>query len=139
MNIPDEFKHASFNSEYGSYDSNTSIWTIGNLNAGETSTAEFKAIATKEGIHEISASVESNEFDIDNSTTKHSVNIKVDPTNNPQPQPKPQPQPPKPQPQHVNGKVAMKKTGIPIVIVIIIIIIIIISLLAYTGIRRKRY
>ncbi|KZX15426.1 DUF11 domain-containing protein [Methanobrevibacter filiformis] len=127
LNIPDEFKHASFNSEYGSYDPSTGIWTIGNLNAGETSTAEFKAIATKEGIHEISASVESNEFDIDNSTTKHSVNIKVDPTDNPQSLS------PQPNPQYVNGKVAMKKTGIPILMVIIII-----SLFTYASVWRKR-
>ncbi|KZX13180.1 DUF11 domain-containing protein [Methanobrevibacter filiformis] len=111
LNLPDEFKYASFNSDYGSYDQNTGIWTIGNLNAGKTIAADFKAITTKKGTYKISASVESNEFDIDNITTKHSVNIKVDPSNSSQPH----------EPQHVNGKVTMKKTRIPFIIMILII------------------
>lgn len=105
----------------GSYDPNTGIWYIGDLNPDEEAVMTFNGKFTKKGDLSISMLVYGDNFN--NSTSVANALVKQNSTPTPRPTPGPTPGPtPEPNYNKQNVSANMKETGIPIIAVILILL-----------------
>ncbi|MFB6456178.1 gliding motility-associated C-terminal domain-containing protein [Chitinophaga sp. Hz27] len=73
------FSYQQSTTSKGNFNSNTGVWTIGTLTAGETATLQVDAWVNTTGIYINTATVKADEKDPDNSNNSSVVNIKPDP------------------------------------------------------------
>ncbi|GAB4315306.1 MAG: hypothetical protein Kow0019_15510 [Methanobacteriaceae archaeon] len=108
--LPAGLQYVSSTANYGSYNPQTGIWTIGDLPKGSVARLTIKCIVTRTGKITNKAKVESLTYDpiLDDTVATATVDVQSKP---------------KPKPKPSNGKkVPMKKTGMPMGIMIIAII-----------------
>lgn len=117
--LPSATKFISYTADKGSFDSSKGIWTIGELENGESVTLDIlcKALKSGEFTNDATVNTTTNESDVSNNFDNATVTVKdVEPTPDPTPEPTPdvpQPTPEKPVPAK------MHSTGNPIVYLII--------------------
>jgi len=123
--LPSATKFISYTAGKGSFDSSKGIWTIGELENGESVTLDILCKALKSGEFTNNATVNTttNESDVSNNFDNATVTVKeVEPTPDPTPEPTPEPTPDNPQPTPEKPVPAkMHSTGNPIVYMIIAI------------------
>lgn len=121
--LPSATEFISYTADKGSFDSSKGIWTIGELENGESVTLDIlcKALKSGEFTNDATVNTTTNESDVSNNFDNATVTVKdVEPTPDPTPEPTPEPTPDVP--QHTPEKpvsAGMHNTGNPIVYLII--------------------
>jgi uncharacterized repeat protein (TIGR01451 family) len=124
--LPTGLTYVSSRADYGKYNPNNGIWTIGSLPVGKTAKLVIESIVTRVGDITNKAKVYSITYDPVTPNPEAEVTITVEP--------KPKPKPAPPTPNHHGKTVPMQETGFPITAIITAFLFV----LAGLGISKKR-